>query len=262
MPNYRRFDKSLTIAAALVVACLFAATASPSALAQNAEPPVQDLRAGGEEKMRFFLIGPMQAETPKEGYRLLLVLPGGDGGEDFRTFVTNMLPNALPENYIIAQLVAPRWQEGEQPIIWPTQKTRLPKMKFTTEQFIDAVIDDVKKLHTIDEKHIYALGWSSGGPPVYFAAMRPATPITGAFVAMSVFKPGELPPAKNLDGRAFYILHSPTDFIQMRFPQAARTMLEKAGAKTHLQTYEGGHGWHGDPFGMIRAGIDWLEQQR
>jgi hypothetical protein len=28
-----------------------------------------------------------------------------------------------------------------------------------------------------------------------------------------------------------------------------------------LQTYPGGHGWHGDPQQMIRAGVTWLESQ-
>lgn len=224
------------------------------------EPPVEDLRVGEDEKMRFFLIGPMSKEKPKDGYHLLLVLPGGDGSAEFRPFVTNILPNALPENYIIAQLVAPG---GNENLVWPTDKSRDPKHKgFATEKFIDAVVEEVKKKHPIDAKHIYALGWSSGGPPVYFAAMREKTPLTGAFVAMSVFKPAELPPAKKLNGRAFYILHSPQDFIKMTFPQNAAKQLKVAGAKTELQTYEGGHGWQGDPFAMIRAGIDWLEQQK
>jgi hypothetical protein len=26
-------------------------------------------------------------------------------------------------------------------------------------------------------------------------------------------------------------------------------------------TYEGGHGWRGDVFGMIRAGVQWLDEQ-
>jgi predicted esterase len=113
--------------------------------------------------------------------------------------------------------------------------------------------------HKLDEKHIYALGWSSSGPPVYATAMRAKTPLTGAFVAMSVFKPEECPPAANAKGRAFYILHSPQDFIQMRFPQAAQKALSAAGAKVKLTTYPGGHGWHGDPQKMIRTGVTWLE---
>src|SRR5439155_5871391 len=120
---------------------------------------------------------------------------------------------------------------------------------------------EVKKQHKIDDAHVNALGWSSGGPAVYAAALRPKTPVTGSFVAMSVFKPEQLPPLQKLQGRKFYILHSPQDFIPMRFPQSARDALKKAGAQTELQTYEGGHGWHGDIFGMIRTGVDWLDQK-
>jgi len=27
-----------------------------------------------------------------------------------------------------------------------------------------------------------------------------------------------------------------------------------------LVTYEGGHGWHGDVFGHIRKGIEWMQE--
>jgi hypothetical protein len=30
------------------------------------------------------------------------------------------------------------------------------------------------------------------------------------------------------------------------------------GAVVHLETYDGGHGWHGDVFGMIRRAAEWL----
>ena len=43
------------------------------------------------------------------------------------------------------------------------------------------------------------------------------------------------------------------------FPEAARDQLAAKGAKTTLATYEGGHGWHGDVFGEIRTGVQWLE---
>jgi predicted esterase len=59
----------------------------------------------------------------------------------------------------------------------------------------------------------------------------------------------------------FYILHSPQDFIKMRFPEAAQKALSSAGAKVKLTTYQGGHGWHGDPRKMIRTGMTWLESQ-
>ena len=78
---------------------------------------------------------------------------------------------------------------------------------------------------------------------------------------MSVFKPAALPPAEKLDGRTFYILHGRQDFIPMRFPESARDTLAEAGATTKLTVHEGKHGWEGDVFGTIRAGIDWLEEQ-
>jgi predicted esterase len=261
---WQREQKRFSTAGSATTQPVGANATSPRVIyaATDGAPPVQDLRAAGNDQMRFFLIGPAAKEEPKDGYHLLLVLPGGDGGADFQPFVTNILVNALPENYLIAQLVAPQWSTNENRIVWPTQKSRDPKMKFTTEAFIDAVVAETSKQKKIDAAYVYALGWSSGGPAVYFAAIRPKTPLVGAFVAMSVFKPAELPPAQNLKGRRFYILHSPQDFIAMRFPQSARDTLKKAGAETTLQTYEGGHGWQGDMFGMIRAGIDWLESTK
>ncbi len=77
---------------------------------------------------------------------------------------------------------------------------------------------------------------------------------------MSVFSPGRLSPLTNACGRPFYLLHSPEDAIPIRMAEAARDELRKAGAKTELQTYEGGHGWRGDVFGEIRRGVEWLEK--
>ena len=224
-------------------------------------PPVEEKRAGSEEKMRYFLIGPTGDAAPAGGYRLLLVLPGGDGSDKFRPFVANVLSRALPDGYVVAQLVAPVWRRDEDRAVWPTEKTPDAKMAFPTEKFIDAVVAEVRGTYKIDPKHVYALGWSSGGPPIYAAAMRPESPLTGAFVAMSVFKPAELPEAKGLEGRSFYLLHSPQDFIPIRFAESARDTLAKAGASTTLVKYAGGHGWRGDVPGMIAAGVKWLEEQ-
>jgi hypothetical protein len=35
--------------------------------------------------------------------------------------------------------------------------------------------------------------------------------------------------------------------------------LGGVGSPTTLATYSGGHGWHGNPFERIRAGLTWLE---
>src|SRR5687767_854767 len=90
-----------------------------SAVAQESKPapgkvdeadlknPVSDLRANKDENKRFFLIGPAkETKAPKDGYRLLVVLPGGAGGPDFLGFVRNIKEEVLDETWLVAQLVA------------------------------------------------------------------------------------------------------------------------------------------------------------
>jgi predicted esterase len=134
-------------------------------------------------------------------------------------------------------------------------------MRFSTEEFIAAVVDDVTAKKKVDRTRIYALGWSSGGPPVYASSVTEGTPLTGAFVAMSVYKPEQMPPLARAKGKVYYLLHSPQDFIKMRFPEAAKKDLTAAGATVELRTYDGGHGWHGDALGNIRRGVEWLDAQ-
>ena len=42
---------------------------------------------------------------------------------------------------------------------------------------------------------------------------------------MSVFKPDQLPPLANAEGRAYFILHSPDDFIPIRMTHEARDVF-------------------------------------
>lgn len=228
-----------------------------------ADVPAQTLYAGDDRHKIYFLIGAYNdAKPPKEGYRLLLILPGGDGSAEFLPFCKRIYKYALNSDYLVAQLVAPKWSEDQfEKVVWPTQKLRWEGAKFTTEEFIEAVIADVKKRYAINSRYVFALGWSSGGPPVYSAALQPETALRGVFVAMSVYKPSQLPSRANARGRAFYILHSPEDFIPIRMAQQAEFDLGGRGARVKLQTYEGGHGWHGNVYGMIRDGVHWLEQQ-
>src|SRR5687768_3951868 len=75
--------------------------------ADVADVPAEDLRAGGEEDRRYFLIGAEKgAKPPDGGYGLLLVLPGGDGVAGFHAFVKRIYKHALPDGYLVAQLVA------------------------------------------------------------------------------------------------------------------------------------------------------------
>lgn len=225
------------------------------------EVPVRDLRAGDDEKRRYFLIGPKEDEKgPEKGFRVLLVMPGGDGGPDFRGFVTNIRRQVLSEDWVVAQLVSVRWTE-EQRIVWPTKGNPVPEMKFTTEDFVKAVVTDLGKRHRIDERFVFTLSWSSGGPAAYAVSLTEKSPVTGSFVAMSVFQPDRLPPLSRAKGKAYFIDHSPDDKVcPFRTAEEARDALKRAGARVEFSTYAGGHGWHGDLFGRLKKGIRWLEE--
>ncbi|HTQ09442.1 MAG TPA: M56 family metallopeptidase [Fimbriimonadaceae bacterium] len=230
------------------------------ALADVKDVSNESLTVGGDPKMRYFLIG-AKAPEPASGYKLLVVLPGGDGSADFNPFVRRIWKNALPPGYLVAELVAPKWSDDQfQSIVWPTRKARWATMKFATEDFISTVIQQVGKSHKVDASHVYTLSWSSGGPAAYAASLG-VSAIRGSFVAMSVFHEDELPALLGAKGRAYFLLQSPDDKITT-IDQAniALQELSKAGAKAMLKTYEGGHGWRGDVYGNIRKGIDWLEQ--
>ncbi|HEY4760896.1 MAG TPA: hypothetical protein VIH42_09985 [Thermoguttaceae bacterium] len=77
----------------------------------------QDLRANNNANMRYLLIGPRAGvNTPEQGYGLLIVLPGGDGSEEFHPFIKRIAKFALPETYLVAQPVAAKWTD-KQPIV-------------------------------------------------------------------------------------------------------------------------------------------------
>ncbi|MFQ5415377.1 MAG: alpha/beta hydrolase, partial [Phycisphaerae bacterium] len=145
-------------------------------------------------------------------------------------------------------------------IVWPTERRPHRAARFTTEALIDAVIADVAGRVKVDRGRVFVFGWSSGGPACYAAALRERSPVAGAFVAMSVFKPKGLPSLDRARGKAFYLLQSPDDRVTaLRWAVAAEKALRKAGATVKLTKYAGGHGWRGDVWGMIRSGVEWLE---
>ena len=224
-----------------------------------ADVPSQDLTVERHSKQRYFLIGPdADGEAPQQGYSLLLVLPGGDGSAEFNPFIRRIYRNALPEKkFLVAQLVAVESKNKNQ-VVWPTVKSKDPKQTFTTETFIANVVKEIKAKHKINDAEVFTLSWSSGGPAAYAASMIKDTPIRGSLVAMSVFFPGQvnLPNAK---GQKYFLLQSPDDKVTKYVHASnAKQALEKAGATVMLNDYAGGHGWHGDVFGNIREGIEWL----
>lgn len=56
--------------------------------------------------MRYFVIH-KPTQQPDQGWRTLFVLPGGSGDARFQPFVTRIAKNALPEGYLVVELVAP-----------------------------------------------------------------------------------------------------------------------------------------------------------
>jgi predicted esterase/predicted Ser/Thr protein kinase len=239
------------------------AESSTTALAEKsdvAEITAEGAFAEGDTNKHYFLIqAPVAAGASAAARGLLVVLPGGDAGPDFQPFVKRICKYALPPDYLVVQLVAPRWDENQAEIlVWPTLKNRYPAAKFSTEEFADSVIEEVSRAHKIDPRRVFTLSWSSGGPAGYAISLENETRVRGSFVAMSVFRPAQLDLTK-ARGQSYYILHSPQDNIPMRMAEQARDLLAAEGARTMLETYEGGHGWHGDVFGNIRRGIVWLE---
>lgn len=213
----------------------------------------------GKPKQSYFLIDPSADEETATDRRLLLVLPGGNGSADFNPFVTNIARNALEPGFLVAQMVAVKWTP-DQRVVWPTKESPVEGMEFTTGEFIEAVIEDVGKRHAIDRDHIYTLSWSSSGPAAYAASLR-IDAIRGSFIAMSVFKPDQLPPLAEAKGHRYFLHHSPEDRVcPMRMARDAEKKLAEQGAEVEFASYDGGHGWHGDVFGAIRRGIAWLQE--
>jgi predicted esterase len=247
----------------LVVASVSMSFLSPQPLAAQddvADIASQDLRLGKDEHKRYFLIAPAKdVKPPKKGYGLLIVLPGGPGSADFHPFVKRIYKYAVPEGYVLAQLVAVKWTEDQQ-IVWPTDRNPAEAMKFSTEEFVDAVMKDVGRRHRLDPGRIFTLTWSSSGPAAYAISLS-SKKVTGSFIAMSVFKPDLLPPLEKAKGHAYFLYHSPDDRVcPFAMAERAAKDLKEYGAAVKLATYEGGHGWRGDLYQHVREGLKWLEK--
>lgn len=87
----------------------------------------------------------------------------------------------------------------------------------------------------INPKHVFTLSWSSSGPAAYAASLQEKSSVTGSFIAMSVFKPLQLPPLNRAKGHAYYLLHSPDDTVcPFWMAEEAVEALGQAGATTKL----------------------------
>ena len=224
--------------------------------------PAELLHVDGNAQMEYFLIGVDSAKPiPESGYRLVIVMPGGDGSADFHPFIRRIWKYAMAESdFIIAQPIALRWTPGQQ-IVWPTEQVKVDKQEFSTEMFVESIVADVARRVKIDPNHVFTMSWSSSGPAAYAIALQEKTAITGSYIVMSVFKPDQLPPLENAKGRFFAIEHSPDDRVcPFRMAKDAETQLTANGATVRFSEYPGGHGWSGNVYGRIRNNLDWLQK--
>ncbi len=218
------------------------------------EPVEYEAAVGSGAPARYLLVPPAkEAATPENGFPLVLVMPGGDGSADFHPFVRFISDTVLHEKYVVAQPLAPSW------VVWPT-KNSIDRMT-STEDLLKAVIDDIASKHKIDRSRVYAVCWSSSGPAVYASLLQKESPLAGALIAMSVFKPDQLPPVKNAAGRKVYLLHSPNDQVcPYWMAEKARDEFQKAGVAVRLETYKGGHGWQSGSVSHIGKALEWLDE--
>lgn len=253
--------RSLPLLLLVALAATFAGSSTVRAEPDDLEDvPGETVTIGEDTKKRYVRIGPVEGEKrPRKGHPLLVILPGGDGGEAFAPFCRRVLKHACPEGWVAAQVIAPKWKETQR-VVWPTEGLKVEGMRFTTTELVAAVVEDVAKWTKIDDDEIYVLGWSSSGPAIWEMSAAKKAPVQRYFIAMSVFKKQRMPRKPSVRGRAWYLLHSPDDRVcPFRFAEEGKAYVEKAKGRVELTTYDGGHGWRGNVYGMIRKGLDWLE---
>ncbi len=245
-----------------VLLMALASLTAESAPAQDdvADIPSERRTVADDPNMSYFVIGPKRAEVPSQGYGLVVIMPGGDGGPDFHPFVKRIYKHALGDDYLAVQPIAVKWS-AQQEIVWPTENDGLPYAGFSTEQFVAAVIKAVQGSHRIDPNRVFTLSWSSSGPAAYAISLDERSPVVGSYIAMSVFKPQKLGSIQRAADHAYFIDHCPQDKVcPFRMALEARRALAAAGAKVQLNMYAGGHGWQGDVYPRIAKGIRWLQR--
>ncbi|MFO1053268.1 MAG: hypothetical protein U1F36_13735 [Planctomycetota bacterium] len=234
------------------------ATLCGTALPQNRSSRAESVELDRYRQSPYFLIPARDAAASQSRPQsLLVVLPGGDGGAEFLPFVENTILAAAPRDMVGAMATAARWTD-DQEIVWPTERNRVTRMRYTTEDYVNAIVDDVRNREDIDPKRIYLLAWSSAGPVAYDMSLARNTQFAGFYVAMSVFKP-EQPALRNAKGRRFVLDQSPEDrTTPYRFASDAKHALGEKGAAVWLRDYAGGHGWNDQPVLRLRDGLRWL----
>jgi predicted esterase len=217
--------------------------------------PSRAFLVGGDARKRYFVSGDLSDGKPK---KVLIVMPGGAGSPDFHPFVKRIQKNCLDGGWIVAEPIAPVWSQDENRVVWPCVGVPYASAAFTTESFIDGILDDLPAETKAPISEVYMLGWSSSGPAIYSYAAHGGHQIAGSFIAMSIFNPGLFGSTTDLKTKRFYLLHSPQDFIPIAQAKDGEATLTRMKVPVHLATYEGGHGWHGPVYDEIADGLKFL----
>ena len=104
-------------------------------LRQNdvADVKLQDRVIAGDRMKRYLFIDAGKGD-PSDKRNLLLILPGGDGSVNFHSFCQRIAKFGLPDNFVVAELVAPVWAPNQAAqVVWPTAGLPWQGMKFTTK---------------------------------------------------------------------------------------------------------------------------------
>jgi RNA polymerase sigma factor (sigma-70 family) len=228
----------------------------------DSRPETKELQAGGDPMKRYYLLRPGEAAAGAKP-KLLLVLPGGHGqAREFLPFVTTLAEELAP-GHVVALLSAPQWTaEQAQKIVWPKKTDRLKAARFTTEEFVAAVFNEIKQSGAADTEQAVLFGWSSSGPAVYATALSDqAPPSLRYYVLSAVFKPENLPPLTHAKGKRIYVQHGDKDqLIPLRWAKQAERALTQAKARVQLEVFEGGHGFAmSEVYPSIQRALEWLE---
>jgi predicted esterase len=211
---------------------------------------------------RYYLLLPADA-PPGLKPKLVIALPGGHGqAGEFLPFLTT-LAGELGPAYAVAALSAPQWTtEQARQIVWPKKTDRIAAARFTTEEFVTAVFNEIRQSSAVDGEQAILFGWSSSGPAVYATALSEQAPAALRYYVLSaVFKPETLPPLDRARGKRIYIQHGDQDrLIPLRWAEEAERALTRAKAHVHLERFAGGHGFAmPEVYPSIRQALRWLE---
>ncbi len=226
----------------------------------SSEVSVQQRMVGTNTNQEYFLIEHKSGAADR-ARGLILILPGGTGSADFLPFCANVLAvYGFPEDFVAAQLIAPQWSTKKNRVVWPSKIFPDRRSKFSSEQFLAAVIKDVCSSRNIDGRFIFTLGWSSSGHVLYSASISDPN-VRGSIIVMSRFLRKRLGNLDQAAGKNYFLYHSPEDRVcPFSEAQLAERILKEHGANVKLVSYRGGHGYVPNIFycDRIKEGILWL----